>query len=235
MRAKSWTDSERELVDPAFRDLLANPRANLVIAKLASDQTIKVLRNPALREIGADGKPVQNSDALAFFVEDINGIVFTDRMFQLMDVLISSCRGYYSDDPRKEIAMTAFHEMLHAYSEKMGYFENDCGFLAAIGWKDGAVSGVSSDQLKELMRQKKELIDQRKLVEAGEYTRMNGRKFGFPNLYAMTEPRECFAEVVTAYLLDEKMKTYLKPSIVQWLDDYFRNPQLAKACPPRPM
>lgn len=136
---------------------------------------------------------------------------------------------FFAGAPRDPISgydfaqKTFVHELAHAYDN--GTIGAD--FLELVGWQqvDGAwtLRGVDMAEVNSTYAEVKRigfegLNDPPKLVEAMRLNRDYGMKHGFPTVYAMTNPSECFAEIAAHILVDPAHARYLSFDVVEWFN-----------------
>ena len=118
---------------------------------------------------------------------------------------------------------TLVHELGHAYDN--GSIGED--FLKLTGWQESggkwALRNVDMTEVNATYAEVRRLgfeglSDPPKLIEAMRLNRDFGIKHGFPTVYAMTNPSECFAEILAHVLVDPAHAQYLKPEVVEWFN-----------------
>ncbi|MCX6116547.1 MAG: hypothetical protein NT027_03325, partial [Proteobacteria bacterium] len=118
---------------------------------------------------------------------------------------------------------TIVHEFAHAFDSGT----IDDSFLELIGWRkvDGVwvLSDFDMDEVRATYKRVQKLgfeglneHSPQKIAEAIMLNRRYGMERGFPTAYAMTNPSECFAELLSHLIVDPTHREYLSDDILEW-------------------
>lgn len=137
-----------------------------------------------------------------------NVIGITDKFFGTNDFI-----DPYSKLPRDTHAI--LHELAHVYDIARKHISSE--IRSDLGWawdgKNDFIKNVdyqkSQDEFKEILV----YIEQNDTNKTYYEDRIRGVKYGYPTLYSMTNSHECFAELVTYYVLDPNAKDYMSKEI----------------------
>lgn len=147
-----------------------------------------------------------------------------DRSVNISDLV------FFPNVPRDPISnynfakRTIFHELAHAFDA--GTIGQE--FLDLIGWKfvngEWVLNGIDMQDVQRTYSEVRRLGfeglnegDLRKVAASLRLNREYGMRYGFPTVYAMTNPSECFAEIAAHIFVDPAYSSYLKPEIVSWI------------------
>lgn len=131
---------------------------------------------------------------------------------------------FYEENPALDVHRIALlHEFAHAYAtgpREQGL--RDQFLQQVVGWKKSETGqwqlrNFNMNEIKYEMSLVRELASTGKFLAALRLNREYGLKHGFPTLYSMTNPDECFSEMVSFSYFDITAEKYLGSQIVSWI------------------
>lgn len=231
-KQKNWTSGEKVVVERAMSFLVGNPKLEHFFRALSKNGPIQIFRSQQSTEQNGFG-------VLGYFSNNYpKGLVLTDLFFKSVLDWSTKCEGFMFEDPKREISRVILHELAHQFDSTMNDLSQDCSLRKVLGWVEEGETYKGVDQ-KEVLSQRKEGARRMKTDNSrapAVWSMEKAQAQGFPTLYSMTEPVETLAEILTFYALDEKVATYLKPDVFNWIDRYMQtDSKPAVHCPIKEM
>ncbi|MFS4458650.1 hypothetical protein [Bdellovibrio sp. HCB2-146] len=221
---KAWSAEEKEVVSGYLRNI-KGPRLAFLLKTIKSKGITKLHRvvygstwynNAAERR--AEFMRSTNSGIL--WVDPVTNVIgFTDRFFKGTEFI-----DPFAQIERKQL--NVLHELIHVFDIANGHISSEEGFKRASGWawdgKEFVINGVDYQAAMKDWESTYALIKHHKAADAYHNDRVMGVQYGFPTLYSMTNSHECFAEILSYYILDPTAPTYLSPSLMKYFDQVLK-------------
>lgn len=221
---KAWTAEEKEVVSGYLRNI-KGPRLQFFLKKIKEKGITKLHRvvygstwynNAAERR----AEFVRSANSGILWVDPVTNVIgFTDRFF----------KGTAFIDPFAQIErkqLNVLHELIHVFDIANGHISSAEGFKQASGWawdgKQFVINGVDYGAAMKDWESTYALIKHHKAADAYHNDRVMGVQYGFPTLYSMTNSHECFAEILSYYILDPTAPTYLSPELMKYFDQVLK-------------
>jgi len=230
---KAWSESEKEIVGTYLKNL-NDPRLGFFLKKLKSKGISKIHRvsyssswysSVADRQV----KFIRAADKAMLWVNPVTHVIgFTDTFFTSTEFM-----DPYAQVSRKQL--NVLHELAHAFDISLGHISSEQAFSKATGWywnvesKEFAIRGFESVQTNSEFQSVLDLIKNDKTAAAYERDRVLGVLHGFPTVYSMLNSHECFAELLSYYILDPTAPVYLSKDVMSYFDKI-----LSGKIPPKP-
>ena len=128
-------------------------------------------------------------------------------------------------DPYAKVSrktLNILHELAHVYDVANDHISSKSNISKLAGWywdgKRHAINGLDYDEVLTHFNKILGHVKDKDSARAYSEDRRLGVKYGFPTIYSMMNSHECFAELVSYYILDPQAKHYLSEEIQQELD-----------------
>jgi hypothetical protein len=230
---KAWNDDEKALVGNYLKNL-NDPRLRFFLKTLQKNGITKIHRvkyssswytSVAERKV----KFVRATDKAILWVNPVTHVIgFTDSFFSSSEFM-----DPYARMPRKQL--NVLHELSHVFDISLGHLSSNKEFSEAAGWywnvksEEFEIKGFPSLQTKSEFQSVLDFIKNDKTPAAYERDRVQGVLHGFPTVYSMLNSHECFAELLTYYILDPTAPVYLSKDVMSYFDKI-----LSGKIPPKP-
>ena len=128
-------------------------------------------------------------------------------------------------DPYAKVSrktLNILHELAHVYDVANDHISSKSNISKLARWywdgKRHAINGLDYDEVLTHFNKILGHVKDKDSARAYSEDRRLGVKYGFPTIYSMMNSHECFAELVSYYILDPQAKHYLSEEIQQELD-----------------
>ncbi len=126
----------------------------------------------------------------------------------------------YANVSRK--TLNILHELAHVYDIANDHISNKSDISKKAGWywdgKRHAIKGVDYDVVLSEFDKILSYVRNKNSAKAYSEDRRLGIDYGFPTIYSMMNSHECFAELLSYYILDAHAKNYMSKEITLELD-----------------
>ena len=164
----------------------------------------------------SDGKPtsIPEPKLAALHYRLKNSIHFHDSYFDPNAGKISF--GDTLTDRSEQIML--LHELAHAFDHKsLQYNSSNETFLKLSGWESsGKLKNVDEAEIQRVWDESVSLNKKGLTTEAHNLAKNFAHAHGFPTLYAMMNPSETYAEMVSFISLAPDAPKYLNPELITW-------------------
>ena len=209
---KPWAESEKNELKNILKELDRPELKNFY-------KTIKEKGTTKFHRVSFSSRWVPNQikrraefirviDNSLIWADPVTGVVgITDKFFKSSDFI-----DPYAKLPRK--TLNILHELAHVYDIARKHVSSE--IKSEMGWYwDGKEDTIKSIDYKKSQQEFREILEYLQIDSSKTYSedRLRGIQYGYPTLYSMTNGHECFAELVTYYVLDPEAKKYLSEEI----------------------
>jgi hypothetical protein len=226
-----WSDTERRMIDPIL-ERIRGALGQQALARLESRNFDRIYRmkykNFMLVDHAQRKVTYHRTDpATAWIYAPFQIIAVSDVFFRPANGIRA-----FSRTTRREFAL--LHEIMHAFDMAAGQLSTDKEFMELTGWQWNGSQYINrhvppaivSEKMSDILN----LWNSGHEQQAYELDRTTGMARGFPSIYALTSPQECFAELGAYILFDENVAKYLPP---RWIDWFSRKLGLPEHFPAR--
>ena len=161
------------------------------------------------------------------WIEQPNKIFITDLFIQTQKLIEGGIYSFHS--------YVLLHETAHLFDGRRSKFSQSEEFLDLYGWeqiddpssnnmyntKKWVMNDVDQGELESKRQFLLELHNQGQRVEAARQSLIYAADYGLPTMYATTNPAECFAELLTNYIMAPELNSQILPEALLWLENLF--------------
>lgn len=211
---KPWTEAEKEIIRNVLKELdrpeLANFYKTIQEKGITKFHRVSYSATWFSNQQKRRAEFIRQNDIPLIWVNPVTNVIgITDKYFSSKNTFIDP----FTKLPRNTQAI--LHELAHDFDLAKNHISSDT--RADFGWvwdgKNDVIKNVdyqkSQDEFKEILG----YIEQDNVNKTYYEDRVRGIKYGYPTLYSMTGSHECFAELISYYILDPNAKDYLSKEI----------------------
>jgi hypothetical protein len=215
---KPWTEAEKDKIKSILKEIDRPELANFY--KTIQEKGIKEKNFTKFYRVTYSSTLIPNSKMrrAEFIRKNENTLIWVNPVTNVIGITDNFFGSNNFIDPYTKLPRDThaiLHELAHVFDIAQKHISSE--IKSDLGWSwDGKNDFIrdidyqkSQDEFKEILV----YIEQDNTNKTYYEDRIRGIKYGYPTLYSMTNSHECFAELITYYVLDPKAKEYMSQDI----------------------
>lgn len=207
---KAWTEEEKEKMKGILKEIDRPELANFykIIQEKGITKFHRVTYSSTWYPNNSKRRAefVRSTANVLIWVNPVTNVIgITDKFFTSKTFI-----DPFTKLPRDTQAI--LHELAHVFDIAKNHISSES--KTEFGWAwNGTEDYIKNIDYKKSQIEFKEILELDTANQTYYEDRIRGIKYGYPTLYSMVNTHECFAELVTYYVLDPNAKDYLSIEI----------------------